>query len=45
LASMKWWKIDARCDRGVLPEGGSGGGAGKRMEGSSFIAVHCVGAT
>jgi hypothetical protein len=35
---MKWQKIEARRDRGGLPEGGSGGGADKRTGGVFFYS-------
>jgi hypothetical protein len=38
LAPMKWRKTEARRDRGGLPEGGSGGGADKRMGGVLFYS-------
>jgi hypothetical protein len=38
LAPTKWWKTEARRDRGSLPEGGNGGGADKRTGGVFFYS-------
>jgi hypothetical protein len=38
LAPTKWRKTEARRDRGGLPEGGSGGGVDKRLEGVFFYS-------